>query len=409
MASSSKKGHCYQGVEKQSFAYNMMHKLGWQEGQGLGAKGQGITSHIKTKKKDDFMGVGRLEADKKAVDWTINNSTYDQILSKLRAQHEDDGPSTSTKVSSEKSSSKKKEKESKKSKKVKKLVRAQGRYKKRESAKFVKNYSATDLAAILGHSNPSDDVFGQIATATAASKNGRGGSSEKKKDKSTEEEKKELSTPLVIVVQVPRNPKIDEYKPVVLAENWWGNQMFTQSSHLLGDQEVKLKTQEDGDGDGDGDGNGSNKQNQNFTEEDQENIYTNAHKIGTQNRQGLGMSSRMKIAGGNWSGKKMTFAEDDSNESSDDQVQVQEKSSAESKNLAAVGGLEGDVSKSRLKELIVKALKKKKDMKASKLKGSVFKLGSILETVTNVDKFFKVLQNKSKKFSYDGKRVKLTK
>ena len=59
--------------------------------------------------------------------------------------------------------------------------------------------------------------------------------------------------------------------------------------------------------------------------------------------------------------------------------------------------------------MIVKALKKKKDMKASKLKSSVFKLGSILETVANVDKFFKVLQNKSKKFSYDGKRVKLSK
>merc|ERR1712072_351901 len=152
----------------------MMHKLGWQEGQGLGAKGQGITSHIKTKKKDDFMGVGRLEADKKAVDWTINNSTYDQILSKLRAAHEDDAPdapSTSTKAPSSSSSdskkeSKKKEKEEKrKIKKAKKLVRAQGRYKKRESAKFVKNYSATDLAAILGHSNPSDDVFGQIASA----------------------------------------------------------------------------------------------------------------------------------------------------------------------------------------------------------------------------------------------------
>jgi Pin2-interacting protein X1 len=382
----TKKGHCYQGVEKESFAYNMMHRLGWQEGQGLGAKGQGITSHIKTKKKDDFMGVGRLEADKKAVDWTINNSTYDQILSKLRAAHEDDAhaPSTSTKAPSDsKKEAKKREKEEKrKSKKTKRLVRAQGRYKKRESAKFVKNYSATDLAAILGHSNPGDDVFGQIATATAP------------KDK--EEEVKNQAPPLVIVVQVPKNEKMASYKPVVLAENWWGNHMFTQSTHLLGDQEVKTKKL---------------LEDNQFTEEDQENIYTNAHKIGTQNRQGLGMSSRMKIAGGNWSGKKMSFAENEnenSDESSDDQLQVQEKSSADSKNPTREGD-DTNLSKSRLKELIVKALKKKKDMKASKLKSSVFKLGSILETVANVDKFFKVLQNKSKKFSYDGKRVKLSK
>ena len=59
-ATMKSRGDRYQGVEKESFAYKMMGKLGWQEGRGLGANEQGIKSHIKAKKKDDNLTVPKL-------------------------------------------------------------------------------------------------------------------------------------------------------------------------------------------------------------------------------------------------------------------------------------------------------------------------------------------------------------
>ena len=159
-----------------------------------------------------------------------------------------------------------------------------------------------------------------------------------------------------------------------------------------------------------------------FTEEDQENIYANAQKMGTQNRLGLGMSDRVKISGGNWKGKKMTFGdddgdgEDDSDESSDDRVALTAAAAAASAGeREAEAATRGSVSKGALKALIAKVLedrrrrksKKRSEIKASKLKEEVFRRGGIEETAESVDRFFKALQ--SKKFTFDGKKVDLLK
>ena len=75
----------FQGVAKSSFGYKLLASLGWQEGQGLvgrmersccaislathglctappsqGANKQGITEHVKVKKKHDALGVGAV-------------------------------------------------------------------------------------------------------------------------------------------------------------------------------------------------------------------------------------------------------------------------------------------------------------------------------------------------------------
>merc|ERR1712159_114363 len=42
----------------------MMKKMGWEEGKGLGKNNDGITEHVKVKKKDDKIGIG-----KKGYDW----------------------------------------------------------------------------------------------------------------------------------------------------------------------------------------------------------------------------------------------------------------------------------------------------------------------------------------------------
>ena len=400
MASPSR-GVRYQGVEKESFAYKMMNRLGWEEGRGLGAKEQGITSHIRAKKKDDLTGVGRNEADKAKGDWTLNMSEYDRILTNLRTHHgeaEEPGATTpTTTTSSDGGDGKRKEKRRKEKKSKKKLVRAQGRYKKRESAKTVRNYSATDLAAILGTSaeDPSLALLRQ-------------GPAEKTADNAAAAGAKKR-----IVIELDAGDaerRLRDYKPTKLTSDWWGINQFTQSSRLLGDQEVAVVQK------------GDKPADNAFTEEDQENIYANAQKMGTQNRLGLGMSDRVKISGGNWKGKKMTFGgddgdgEDDSDESSDDRVALTVAAAAASAGeREAEAATRGSVSKGALKALIAKVLedrrrrksKKRSEIKASKLKEEVFRRGGIEETAESVDRFFKALQ--SKKFTFDGKKVDLLK
>ena len=141
-------------------------------------------------------------------------------------------------------------------------MKAQGRYKKRENSKLVKNYSASDIAAILGVAPP-------VAAASLGSKD-------------RDESKKKAKDRIMTVKKV--------------AVNWWGRAMFTQSSQLLGDQELKAK---------------DSAKDSAFTERDQEDLYTNAQKIGTQNRQGLGLSTYDDVRKSDWSGKKKTFDGDD--------------------------------------------------------------------------------------------------
>jgi len=50
----------YQGVQKASAGYRLLASMGWKEGEGLGASKQGITEHIKVKKKFENWGVGAV-------------------------------------------------------------------------------------------------------------------------------------------------------------------------------------------------------------------------------------------------------------------------------------------------------------------------------------------------------------
>ena len=209
------------------------------------------------------MGVGVVEEAKIKGDWTANTSTYDRILENLRSHHQDQEgaeaePTTSSGGAGDEKTNKKKKKE-KKSKR--KLVRAQGRYKKRESAKCVKNYSAEDLAVILGAN--SDDVFAKLQAAhdEPAAKEEEDAHPAKKKER------------IVIELKLDEGARKRDYKPAKLASDWWGNKMFTQSTRLLGDQEVTVKGDKG-----------------EFTEKDQEDIYENAHKAFLGKRIGLGMA-----------------------------------------------------------------------------------------------------------------------
>lgn len=45
-------------ADKDKFGQKMLEKMGWTEGSGLGAKGNGTTSHVKVRRKNDALGVG---------------------------------------------------------------------------------------------------------------------------------------------------------------------------------------------------------------------------------------------------------------------------------------------------------------------------------------------------------------
>mmetsp|Transcript_20116 Transcript_20116/g.30252 ORF Transcript_20116/g.30252 Transcript_20116/m.30252 type:complete len:227 (-) Transcript_20116:219-899(-) len=44
-----------------SFAKQQLEKMGWSEGQGLGKRRQGMSSHIQVKKREDEIGLGHVE------------------------------------------------------------------------------------------------------------------------------------------------------------------------------------------------------------------------------------------------------------------------------------------------------------------------------------------------------------
>lgn len=43
-----------------AFARKQMEKMGWQEGKGLGKEEQGVVTHVRVKKREEFMGVCAL-------------------------------------------------------------------------------------------------------------------------------------------------------------------------------------------------------------------------------------------------------------------------------------------------------------------------------------------------------------
>ncbi|CAH3028980.1 unnamed protein product [Porites evermanni] len=63
------------------FGYQMLTKMGWESGKGLGANEDGATTHVKATKRRDNLGLG---ADKSNEDnWLSHQMAFDDLLSKL--------------------------------------------------------------------------------------------------------------------------------------------------------------------------------------------------------------------------------------------------------------------------------------------------------------------------------------
>lgn len=70
-------------VDANKFGASYMQKLGWSAGTGLGATGEGMTSHIKVSQKLDMLGIGAAhQADPNGIAWK-QNKEYENLLRRL--------------------------------------------------------------------------------------------------------------------------------------------------------------------------------------------------------------------------------------------------------------------------------------------------------------------------------------
>ncbi len=85
-------------------ATKIMAKFGWKEGDGLGAKNQGMTECIQIKRRAESAGLGAEDKPKNEWnDWW--SKSYDSIAKKIKAGTVSDSSSDSSDYSSDSSSS----------------------------------------------------------------------------------------------------------------------------------------------------------------------------------------------------------------------------------------------------------------------------------------------------------------
>ncbi|XP_032234194.1 PIN2/TERF1-interacting telomerase inhibitor 1 isoform X2 [Nematostella vectensis] len=117
------------------FGYQMLEKMGWRSGKGLGAKGHGGTTHVKVSKKNNSLGLG---ANKYHEDnWLAHQDEFNELLAKLNSAS--DTSSTSTQETEKKARSSKK----------------RVFYKRFVKSKDLSGYSDQDMACILGQRSKS--------------------------------------------------------------------------------------------------------------------------------------------------------------------------------------------------------------------------------------------------------------
>lgn len=310
----------YQGMEKNSKAFKLLKSMGWKEGQGLGAQKQGITEHVRVKKKFDALGVGAAEQANRLRDWTTGMVSFDSILSGLKEvkaaprpeESEDEEPSEEQKkpIKQKKSKGKKRQddavsmKESVAKKDIEeasktKLATHVGRYHKRENAKRVRAYSSEDLAAILGSvpgggnqpsNEPAEEDGPFLREIQAVQEDSEASSSGHLSD----DEEKEPQA---------KRSKLDAKEGGTSAVRSWWMGLFIRAGKMGSiKQELKSKKVE------------SNSK-KGFSEMDQENLSVLLKNHATSGHRGLGLGDApKKVAGARWTGIKTKLCSEEEEE-----------------------------------------------------------------------------------------------
>ncbi|TYZ65502.1 hypothetical protein PybrP1_008073 [[Pythium] brassicae (nom. inval.)] len=103
-----------------AFARRQMEKMGWTEGKGLGKAEQGVVTHVRVQKREEFMGVGveKLKVEEQKNQWWYN--AYDKIANKIKIAADTDDDDEEEDGDSAKKSKKKSKKSKKKAVKKRK-------------------------------------------------------------------------------------------------------------------------------------------------------------------------------------------------------------------------------------------------------------------------------------------------
>eukprot|EP00877_Chromochloris_zofingiensis_P012765 jgi/Chrzof1/7742/Cz02g35040.t1 len=234
-----------------------------------------------------------------------------------------------------------------------KLASHVGRYRKREAAKMVSNYSASDLAAILGAGSvagfPETDqavakpvsmsqrkVTNAVAHTTrnstssrSTSESGSSSSDSSSSDGSdadnddSSEQRIRPSTPSPLEESRHADVAVDDAE---LSTAWWCS-TFIKAGRVgskadAGQQSSRGKIQITG-----------------FSEQDQTDLYNQTHGAATQGRQGLGRSGMPKKVGGvRWAGTKTKLVDSDEEGGDNSQQQQQQQQAMANKAVQASEG-----------------------------------------------------------------------
>lgn len=125
-------------LDANKFGQKMLEKMGWQQGKGLGPKGDGRVEHIKVSYKNDSKGMGYKESNDQ---WTQHETHFSALLESLSGKLEK--PDEITVKSLEKKSQ---------------SSRARVHYHKFTRGKDLSRYSEKDLANIFGKKSLKDEI-----------------------------------------------------------------------------------------------------------------------------------------------------------------------------------------------------------------------------------------------------------
>ena len=171
------------------FGFKMMQKMGWKKGKGLGKDETGINQHLKAGRRVVGLGLGASAVENNNTPWLETTNNFASLLSQLQsAGHATaqagraalDDSSSDEDVAAQKRKAKKRKKSG-----------AKAIYKptKRLKAKDVSQYSAEDLATILGLA-PSAASSSASSSAPAAAAAAMPALSEKELKKQAKKAKK---------------------------------------------------------------------------------------------------------------------------------------------------------------------------------------------------------------------------
>lgn len=148
----------WKNTKKDGFGFRMLQKMGWNEDKGLGKKEDGMIEALKTKKRDEALGLGVQQDSAGLAGWNRSVSSFNDVLMLLNANYK---TASSTSLDEKCELVDENATLAKKSEKTK-IVGVKPKYKKFSSAKDLSSKSMQDMAAVLGFS----PGFNNIAEST---------------------------------------------------------------------------------------------------------------------------------------------------------------------------------------------------------------------------------------------------